>query len=293
MNISLHSWFSIILVLVLLLPGCASMGSKNVPISDIKGRMELENGVIEASKVNQPTTEILSHGSAFLFSPVEFSGHKVKLGLEEITSPLGRNVALRQVGEGLLQGIQPGQAKTFNIRYQASFDSLQQAKERFRDLADEYFVEVESKGKKKIEVTNWKFRFVMLFSSDRKAFRVMLDDIQYYHPSPDPEEEFQREDTQGEGNEENGRIPVLISFAYLYPDHSRNIVSQTNVVFDYLIKLDDGKYLGKPQFSNWIPLQDKAESEPYSIEIAVAEIRKKEEFFLKIPEWIKSIRNLF
>ena len=277
-----------VLVLALLLSGCASIGTNNVRLPDIKGRMELESGVLDANEINQPVTEVLSRGSVFLFSPVEFQGHRIRLGLEEITSPLGRNVALRQLGAGLLNNVKPGQAKFFNVRYQVSFDTLQLAKDQFQGLSDEHFIEINENGKKTVEVTNWKFRFVMLFSSDRNAFRVMIDDIHYYHPSTVVDEESQQEDY-----EKNGRVPVLISFAYLYPDHTEHVMRQTNVVFDYLIKLDDGQYLGKPRFSNWIPTQDNAETEPYSIEIAVAEIRKKEAFFLKIPEWIKSVRSLF
>ena len=288
MKIIFQLSFSGLLALALWLSGCASMSTNNVRLADIKGRMELETGVLDANEISQPATEVLSRGSAFLFSPVEFQGHRVKLGLEEVTSPLGRNVALRQAGAGLLNDIKPGQAKFFNVRYQVSFDTLQQAKDQFQGLSDEHFVEINENGKKKVEVTNWKFRFVMLFSSDRNSFRVMIDDIQYYHPSTEFDEDSQQED-----HEKNGRVPVLISFAYLYPDHVKHIMRQTNVVFDYLIKLDDGQYLGKPRFSNWIPVQDNADSEPYSIEIAVAEIRKKEEFFSKIPEWIKSVRNLF
>lgn len=277
---------ALLTVTILLLTACASLETQNIKLPVLKGQMELDSGAIDAKEISLPTTEILAGGSAFLFTPVEFAGHRVKLGLEEITSPLGHNVALRRAEEGLLQSIKPGQARTLDVRYQTRFNSLEQAKEKFPHLSDEVFIPVNRGGQDVIEVTNWKFRFVMIFSSDRRAFRVLIDNIDYSHPFLNESGELQHD------QEMDGKIPVLISFAYSYPDVVQHVIKQTNIIFDYMIELDKGTYQGKPQLSNWIPMQDDAETAPYSIEIAVAEIRKKEEFLLKIPEWIKSIRSL-
>lgn len=277
--------FGIAAAAMLLVSGCASTGAQATQLPVVKGRVELVPGVIDANQIQQPSIEMMASGSAFLFSPVEFPGHKARLGLEEITSPLGQNVAMRQVGEGLLRDIKPGQAKTFRMRYQTTFGSLQQAKTRFPQLPADQFIQVTREGKDTIEVTYWEFRMVLVFSSDRKAFRVLIDNINYYHPTPDQHDESLQET--------EGKLPVLVSFAYMFPDYTQHTSRQINIVFDYLVDLKAGTFRGKPQSSNWISLQDNAESSPYSIEIAVAEIKEKKTFYLKVPEWIKSIRELF
>lgn len=280
-----------LLLISALLSGCSGGAKPEAPLPQMKGTIEVIQGTVPLSTLSIPTSGALPQGLVLQFSPVEFPGSQVRLRWEGIKQPVGQTAAVRIVGEGVLSAIPEDHVKTLLVRYRVPFDSLKQARAHFPDLRESQLLKSDT-GSAQVEVLNWSFRLVILPAGDAKAFRVMADSLHYYHPASVAKESD--DPLENDSAPKATRTPVLIGFFYRYPQYEAQASQQHNVIFDYTIDSKDGsESVGKPQLSNWIPLQPDSHTAPYSIEIAVAEITSEPEKFLPVlRDFIKGVKDI-
>jgi hypothetical protein len=275
----------------ILLYGCSATVKEQRQLPELTGRLEILPGTVALETLSIPSEEVLQHGALLRYTPIEISGTHARFSTEGIEPSIGQSAAIRIVGEGLLGGLPENQAKIFTVRYWIPFAQLNDARKRFPHLMEEQILR-HPEGKQGLEVLNWTFRLVLLPDRDNKAFRLMTDSLAYYLPLPETQE--QEELAADKGTGKPGAVPVFIGFLYRYPQYAQQNWQQHNVIFDYAIAFNDkGKSVGKPQLSNWLPLQPDSANSPYSIEIAVAEITSEPEQFLKkLQEFILGVKNI-
>jgi hypothetical protein len=277
-------------VIAAIVQGCASdtrnfANSPQPALALIPGHTHFAVSNSEGCDLSLPADPRLSSGKALMFSPIDFRSEKDRFSIDSMSMPLGRYVAVRHSDEGIVHDLPQGQAKTFNISYTARYPSEKEARQDFPALAADKYVPVTKRDKTFIDIEQWHMQLSMVFSSDRSAFRVLLDQVEYIAPM------------NKEANAENAQptsqdLPILVAFSYRHPDANSESVIQQNVIYEFNVKTNNGAYTGVSQISGWIPLHKNAQSVPYTVGVVVAEIsQKNEEFYKQLLNAVKKVRE--
>lgn len=280
-------------IMLPLLFGCAS--SNGVTSSDfatalplIPGEATLQMRKTNTDEFKLPVSTRMSNGSILMFSPIEFRSEKNHFAVETAALPLGRYVAVRHSGEGITADLRSGEGRSFIVHYDARYPDLQAAYRDFPRLSAEQYRRVTIAGKPAIEIEQWRLRLTMIFSKERQAFRVLLDNLDYTAPqaqSLPPDESQTRSVTQA--------LPVVVAFSYRHPDNAHETLIQQNVFFEFKVENHNGAYQAAPQISGWVPLHANAQSLPYTVGIVVAEVHeKREDFYKKLFDVVKNVRSM-
>lgn len=274
-----------------LLFGCAaSIGNSS---NDSTGVLPLISGeaTLQMSKTNTtelalPASARINNGTILMFSPIEFRSEKKGFNVETAALPLGRYVATRYSGEGIIADLHSTEGRSFNVHYDAHYPDMQSAYRDFPKLPAEQYRHVTIAGKSTIEIEQWRLRLTMIFSKDRQAFQVLLDNLAYTAPQShsSPTDESQ-------APEATQTLPVIVAFSYRHPDSAQEMLIQQNVFFEFKVSSQNGGY--HTQISGWVPLHPNAQSLPYTVGIVVAEVHaNREEFYKKLFEVVKSVRSV-
>lgn len=287
------------IVTCVVLSGCASVtnGLQTINTSKqlavIQGDVTLQVVNTQPTELAMPTSPRLSSGRVLAFSPVEFRSDKDRYSILTETLPLGRYVALRHAGEGVLNGVNKGESKSFVIHYDAHYADMASAQKEFPTLAPERFKTVTVNGKSQIDIEQWHYRLTMLFSKDRQAYRVLLDQIEYIAPQPPVQTPTNSDESMTTAPAPVPSVPIIVAFSYRHPDMPTENLIQQNVMFEFTVNAATGIYHGSPQLSGWVPLQAHADSAPYNVGVVVAEVNiQDKEFYTKILDFVKSIRGV-
>lgn len=273
--------------------GCAMNPLTQVPGSPaslplIPGEVSLQVGKTKTSTLKIPDSMQLSTNGILTFSPIEFSSQKNHFGFEAATLPLGRYVAVRHSGEGITADLPVDETRSFNVRYEVRYPDLQAASRDFPGLASNRYHHLKIAGKPVIEIEQWHMRLSMIISQDRRAFRVLLDKLDYTAPNVESESEG---DTVSQDAPQ--AMPVVVVFYYRHPDSRHETLIQQNIFFEFKVANFPGRFHGKPQVSGWLPLPLNARVRPYTVGIVVAEVHeKREDFYKKLFNMIKNVRGL-
>jgi len=278
--------------LVLLLSACAFDGDfipagQDITLPLLPGDATLQVGHSELSALHMPESEQLNSGNILMFSPIEFRSRKDHFNYEAAALPLGRYVAVRHSGEGITADLPPQQAQTFRLRYDAHYPDLASARRNFPGLKQAQYRQVTIDGKPGIEITQWRLRLSMIFSRERNAFRVLLDDLEYRAPrSRVPASE------ETQSTAETTSLPVIVAFSYQHPDNKHELLVQQNIFFEFTVENRDSGFHVTPQISGWVPLTSKPEKTPYTVGIVVAEVHeKREDFYKKLYNLVRNVRG--
>jgi hypothetical protein len=276
----------------LLLFGCGSTGGfvptqQQAELPLIPGEATLEMQVVKKSELSLPTSSRMSNGSIMKFSPFEFRTIKDRFAIETAVLPLGRYAAVRHSGEGLTAGLTDEQSLSFNLHYDARYPDLKSARHDFPSLATEKFREISTDGTAAIEIQQWQFRLTMIFSKQRQAFQVLLDQADYTAPTAPEMSEDEPAPVKID------KLPVVVAFSYRHPDSASETLIQQNVFFEFMVANQTGTYQAKPQISGWVPLPVDAKTAPYTIGIVVAEVHEtQEDYYKKLFDVLKSVRGI-
>ena len=281
------------IILLPLLLGCAS--SNGYSSNDYTSELPLIPGeaTLQMSKTNipdlkPPASPRMSNGSILMFSPIEFRSEKNGFTVEAAALPLGRYVATRYSGEGITADLHGTEGRSFSVHYDARYPDMQSAQRDFPSLPAGRYRHVTVAGKPAIEIEQWQLRLTMVFSKERQAFRVLLDNLDYSAPQP----EFSQS-KDGQAVEAAQTLPVIVAFSYRHPDSAHESLVQQNVFFEFKVAIQNGGFHAIPQISGWVPLNTNAQSLPYTVGIVVAEVHeKREEFYKKLFDVIKSVRSV-
>jgi len=282
-------------ILLLSLVGCTSTGElqdlsgqKSLPV--IPGVSRLEVGKIKQANVNLPSADNPSQGGVLKFSPIEFRSDKSQLVINAAGLPLGRYIMVRDAGEDLTQNLGDDEVRSFHVRYNARFPDRAMALQAFPHFPVEQIRDVSLEGKPMVELEQWRLRLVMILSKNRKAFRVLMDNVEYYSPTVPPQEtdsEFPVKAKEQQG------LPVIVAFSYNHPNSVTETLIQQNIIFRFKVNTNNGLYAGTPQISGWLPLPENVASIPYTIGIMVAELHEKhEDSFKSLLKVIKDVRSV-
>lgn len=277
-------------IIAAILSGCASDGNNFAytpqnKLALIPGYTHFVVSNSEGCDLSLPTNPRLADGKALMFSPIDFRSEKDRFSIDSLSMPLGRYVAVRHSDEGILHNLPKGQAKTFNISYIARYSSEKEAKQDFPGLAADKYLTVTKRDKTYTEIEQWRMQVSMVFSTDRSAFRVLLDQVEYIAPA---NKDANAEEAQSKIQD----LPILVAFSYRHPDADSESVIQQNVIYEFTVKTNNGAYAGVSQISGWIPLHKNAESVPYTVGLVVAEIsHKNEEFYKQLLNAVKKVRE--
>lgn len=279
-------------VLAMAVSGCssnplASLSDTPASLHVIPGEATLEVGKVRAASLKIPESMQLNTGGILRFSPIEFSTQKNHFNIEAATLPLGRYVAVRHSGEGITADLHAGEARSFELHYVVRYPNRKSASRDFPAVAPGRYRRVTIAGKSAVEIEQWHLRLSMIISRDRRAFRVLLDRLDYTAPkSADSNEDTSSQDTsQG--------LPVVVAFYYRHPNSVRETLSQQNVFFGFKVSNQHGRFHGRPQVSGWLPLPRDVRTVPYTVGIVVAEVHeKREDFYKKLISMVKNLRGL-
>lgn len=282
--------FFIIALFTCLTAGCAGLNGVTVNNSDklalVVGESDMLVGKVSQAELKIPTSNRVATGAILTFSPVEFRAEKERFSVDALHLPLGRYVVLRQSGEGVTAGLKPAEAKTFDIYYDARYETVAAARKDFPKIADNKIKSKMVDGKSVIEVEQWRMRLTMLPSRDQQAFRVLLDQIEYNSPQP-------AEAAEDTPTTNHLQVPVIVAFSYRHPDVSAENFVQQNVFFEFSLDTATGSFIGKPQLSGWVPLHHKPDTTPYTVGVVVAEVNAADEAgYRQLVDFVKSVRGL-
>lgn len=276
------------------LVGCASGG--NLPVTTenglalIIGEADMQMGIVNQSELTLPRTDRVAAGSILAFSPIEFRNDKERFSVDPLTLPLGRYVVMRHSAEGIAAGMHPGDAKAFDIHYDARYDTLAAARKDFPTIAESKIKSIAVNGKSVVDVEQWHMRLTMLFSKDRHAFRVLLDQVDYTAPLAPPAPAV---DAAALTPATDPSVPVIVALSYRHPDLATENIIQQSILFEFNVNAATGRYRGRPQISGWVPLHSNPDTMPYTIGVLVTEIHSRAEAGYKsIVEFIRSVRGL-
>ena len=280
-------------ILLVLLSGCAASSvdfgnGTDVSLPLIPGAATLELAKTRRAVLTLPASMQRSSGNILMFSPIEFSSKKDRFSIEAAALPLGRYIALRHSGEGITAGVGSDEARSFNLHYDARYPDLAAARHDFPRLAAAQYRHIRSAGNTTIEIEQWRMRLSMIFSKDRQAFRVLLDNLSYTAPSPQS-----AADNADIAQDEASGLPVIVAFSYRHPDSVQETLIQQNIFFEFKVAGHNGSYHASPQISGWLPLPARAQSLPYTVGIVVAEVHEnREDFYKKLINIVKNVRGL-
>jgi hypothetical protein len=278
-------------MVLLWLSGCATSkngyenATRQVPLAI--GEADMDVGKVHLNDLQIPASNRVGTGNILAYSPVEFRTEKELFSLEAMKLPLGRYVVLRHSAEGITAGLQAGEARTFDIHYDARYPTLAAARKDFPDIAEGRISQVSIDDKPIFIVEQWRMRLTMLFSRDRQAYRVMLDQIEYTAPTTPPAAAAEAPAAT------RTRVPVVVAFSYRHPDSHAGSMVQQNVLFEFNVTTDAGSHLGKPQVSGWVPLHNTPDGMPYTVGVVVAEVHTASATgYKQLLDFVKSLRGL-
>ncbi len=293
MILKFHAWRSTVFsVIVCLQFGCASTSNpltgETASLPLIPGETSLEIGKINVNNLVLPESAQLSTGSVLMFSPIEFRSDKDRFSIDSVTMPIGRYVAVRHSSEGILADLQNGEARSFELHYDAHYPDITSAQRDFPNLANDKYRHVTAAGKPVIEIEQWHLRTTMIFSKERQAFRVLLDNISYTAPQPQVQ---QSEETPIQNKSVS--LPIIVAFSYRHPDASTEQTIQQNIIYEFKASSTENGYNGQSQVSGWVPLHALAQTQPYTVGIVLVEVHEKgEAFYKKLYDFAKNVRGL-
>lgn len=289
------AWLLLASALATGLTGCA--GNSNLlttpdnKVALIIGEADMQIGKARQSELTIPQTNRVGAGNILAFSPIEFRNDKERFSIDALTLPLGRYVVMRHSAEGIAAGMQTGDVKTFDLHYDAHYDTLAAARKDFPKIAESKIRNITVNNKPMVEVEQWRMRLTMLFSKDRQAFRILLDQIDYTAPVTPPPPAATDEPAATPAT--HPAVPVIVAFSYRHPDLATENLIQQSVFFEFILNAANGNYQGKPQISGWVPLHSNPDTMPYTVGVVVTEVRVQNEAGYKaILEFIKSVRGL-
>lgn len=294
MMVSTKNWQFVLLgTLALVMTGCASSGSNPLngetpALPLIPGEATLQVSKVKTASLILPTSARLTAGSVLKFSPIEFRSDKDRFSIDSVAMPLGRYVAVRHSAEGVTADLQADDARSFDLHYDARYPDIQAARRDFPNLAKDQYRGITLAGKNTIEIEQWHLRLTMLFSKDRQAFRVLLDNIVYTAPQPPlpPTDETPVK-------AEPLSLPIVVAFSYQHPDAVSEQLVQQNVFFEFKVSNNDTGFHGVSQISGWVPLHAHAQSQAYTVGIVLAEVHEKgEALYKKLFDFVKSVRGV-
>lgn len=287
------------IVLCLAVSSCTSvtnsLQSMNTPkqLAVMPGEVTLQVVNTHQSDLDLPSSPRLASGRVLAFSPVEFRSDKERYSIITDSLPLGRYVALRHAGEGVLNGIGKGETKSFVIHYDARYPDLAAARKDFPTLAPERFKTITLNGKSQIEIEQWHYRLTMLFSKERQAYRVLLDQMEYIAPQPPQQTQPNSDGSMTTAPVSSPNVPIIVAFSYRHPELTTENVVQQNIFFEFTVQAATGVYHGNPQISGWVPLQTHADTAPYNVGLIVAEVNIQDaQFYTKLLDFLKTIRGV-
>ena len=258
----------------------STYGNKDaVPIVLLDGETTLKVSYQTLKSVKLDDSAVLQEGELFLFTPVEIQASKTRFMLDSIELPKGRYAGVRDAGTGFLKP-KSRKVKVYEVAYLVKHPSEKHAIDSYLALPESKVRSVTTAGKQHYVVDHWAFKVALIPSKDNSAFKVALYDFEYFLPKNDAENK-------------DITVPVIISVIYRYPDSNDDSFRQTSIMYEYVIQTSNGVFSGKPQLSNWLRTQQNPLSDPYSLEIVVAElIIENEEFYEVLLKWVKNIRSL-
>ncbi len=289
-----HVWqYAMLAALTLFISACASSVSN--PLSGetpslplIPGEATLQVGKLNAASLTLPASARLSTGSVLMFSPVEFRSDKDRFSIDSVTMPIGRYVSVRHSGEGILADLPNDDARSFDMHYDAHYPDMAAAQRDFPKLATDKYRHVTLNGKPGIEIEQWHLRLTMIFSKERQAFRVLLDNIHYTAPQT-PVQQTDETSTQPEPVS----LPIVVAFSYRHPNSDTEQVIQQNIFYEFKASSSENGYNGNAQISGWVPLHAHALTQPYTVGIVLVEVHEKgEAVYKKLYDFVKGVRGL-
>jgi hypothetical protein len=285
--------YGLLAAMTLFVTGCASTGSnplngETAALPLIPGEATLQVSKVNTASLSLPASARLTAGSVLKFSPIEFRSDKDRFSIDAVAMPLGRYVAVRHSAEGVTADLQADDARSFDLHYDARYPDMQAARRDFPNLAKEQYRSITLAGKNTIEIEQWHLRLTMLFSKDRQAFRVLLDNIVYTAPQPPPPP---ADETPVKAAPLT--LPIVVAFSYQHPDGVTEQLIQQNVFFEFKVSNNDTGYHGVSQISGWVPLHAHAQSQAYTVGIVLAEVHEKgEALYKKLFDFVKSVRGV-
>ena len=143
-----QAWrYAMLGTLILFISACASSGSNplngetpSLPL--IPGAATLQVGKVSAASLALPASAQLSTGSVLMFSPVEFRSDKDRFSIDSVTMPIGRYVSVRHSGEGILADLPNGDARSFDMHYDAHYPDIAAARRDFPRLASDKYRQI-------------------------------------------------------------------------------------------------------------------------------------------------------